>query len=79
MQNERVVSFCVTLCVTRMDKNGPIRDYAWGTQQSVNDFKYSKLNAPDVVRQLLQKCRFVLRKPVFYPLNYGNNDRERID
>jgi hypothetical protein len=45
-----------------------------GTQQLVNDFKYSKLNAPDVVRRFLQKCRFALRKPPFYPLNYGNRD-----
>jgi hypothetical protein len=22
---------------------------------------------------VLQKCRFVLRKPLFYPLNYGDN------
>jgi hypothetical protein len=34
------------------------------------------LNAPDVVRRFLQKCRFGIRKPPFYPLNYGNNDRE---
>jgi hypothetical protein len=42
--------------------------------QLVNDFKYSKLNAPDVVRRFLQKCRFGIRKPLFYPLNYGNSD-----
>ena len=38
----------------------------------VNDFEYSKLSAPDVVRRFLQKCRFALRKALFYPLNYGN-------
>jgi hypothetical protein len=40
----------------------------------VNNFKYSKLSAPDVVRRFLQKCRFALRKLLFYPLNYGNSD-----
>jgi hypothetical protein len=39
-----------------------------------NDFQYSKLNAPDVVRRFLQECRFAVRKPLFYPLNYGNSD-----
>ena len=43
-------------------------------QQVVNDFKYSKLSAPDVVRRFQQKSRFGIRKPLFYPLNYGNND-----
>jgi hypothetical protein len=32
------------------------------------------MNAPDVVRRFLQKCHFALRKPPFYPLNYGNKD-----
>jgi hypothetical protein len=32
------------------------------------------LNAPDVVRRFLQKCRFALRKPPFYRLNYRNKD-----
>jgi hypothetical protein len=28
----------------------------------------------DDTSEFQQKCRFALRKPPFYPLNYGNND-----
>ena len=44
-------------------------------QQLVNDFKYSKLNTPDVVRGFLHKCRFGLRKSPLYPLNFRNKER----
>jgi len=30
------------------------------------------LRTADDVSELVQKCRFALRKPPFYPLNYGN-------
>jgi len=28
----------------------------------------------DDISELQQKCGFYLRKPLFYPLNYGDND-----
>jgi hypothetical protein len=77
--NENCAEICVTLCVTRACKNAQIRDYPGGRQQLVNDFKYSKLSAPDVVRRFLQKCRFALRKPPFYPLNYGDTRFRILD
>src|SRR5438094_1085274 len=37
-------------------------------------FEDSVLRIADNVSALLQKRAFYLRKPPFYPLNYGNND-----
>jgi hypothetical protein len=65
-------SFCVNRCVTRMDKNGQIADYAGGTEQAFNTYRYSGLRMADDLSEFLQKCRFGIRKPPFYPLNYGN-------
>jgi len=43
------------------------------------DVKCSGLRTADDISEFLQKCRFCLRKPPFYPLNYGNDDREIIN
>jgi hypothetical protein len=37
-------------------------------------FEYSGLRAADDISEFQQKCRFALRKPPFYPLNYGDDD-----
>src|SRR5438093_12503902 len=42
-------------------------------------FEASHLFIADDTSEVQQKCRFGLRKPLFYPLNYGNNDLERIN
>src|SRR5438132_13886433 len=38
------------------------------------DVKCSGLRTADDISEFLQKCRFCLRKPPFYPLNYGDYD-----
>jgi hypothetical protein len=42
--------------------------------QLFNTFQCSVLRCADDISELLQKRRFGVRKPQFYPLNYGNND-----
>src|SRR2546430_14207428 len=37
------------------------------------------LRIAEDISEVLQKRHFGLRKPLFYPLNYGNNDLERIN
>jgi hypothetical protein len=59
-------------CVIWVGKNGKIADYARETQQLFNTFQYSGLRMADDPSVFAQKCRFALRKPPFYPLNYGN-------
>jgi hypothetical protein len=54
-------------------------DHARGTQQLVNTFEASHLFTADDTSEVQQKGRFGLRKPLFYPLNYGNDDLERIN
>jgi hypothetical protein len=41
-------------------------------------FGYRGLRAADDISELAQKCDFALSKPLFSPLNYGNNFRDRI-
>ena len=38
----------------------------------MNAFNYSDLRTTDDVSEFVQRCRFALRKPPFYPLNYGD-------
>jgi hypothetical protein len=45
----------------------------------VNTFEGSELRTADYISEFQQKCGFGFRKPLFYPLNYGNNDLERIN
>ena len=40
-------------------------------------FDYSDLRIADSLGGCLQKCRIALRKPLFYPLNYGNREIEK--
>jgi len=42
-------------------------------------FEGSHLLSAEDISEFLQKWRFALRKPLFYPLNYGNNDLQRIN
>ena len=44
-----------------------------------NAFEYSGLRSADDIRQFLQKRDFCFRKPLFCPLNYGDDDRGSID
>jgi hypothetical protein len=39
-----------------------------------NAFEPSDLQRSDEMGAFLQKWHFGIRKPLFYPLNYGNND-----
>jgi hypothetical protein len=41
-------------------------------------FECSGLRSADDVSSFQQKWHFYLRKPPFYPLNYGNTQREKI-
>jgi hypothetical protein len=43
-------------------------------RQLFKAFEYSDLRTADDICEFLQNCRFALRKPPFYPLNYGNSD-----
>jgi len=36
-------------------------------------------NFAEDISEVEQKRHFAIRKPPFYPLNYGNNDLERIN
>ena len=61
---------CVTFCVTRTQKMGRFVI----TREECNNYSsVSKrhLRTADDIGRFLQKCRFALRKPPFYPLNYG--------
>ena len=42
-------------------------------------FEGSDLLTADDISEFQQKSRFALRKPLFFPLNYGDNDLERIN
>ena len=41
-------------------------------EQLFNTFEGNHLLTADDISEFRQKRRFALRKPLFYPLNYGN-------
>jgi len=51
----------------------------WGSQQLFNAFEGSDLLIADDISELLQKCHFAIRKPPFYPLNYGNIKSQKLE
>ena len=62
-----------------MGKNVHIPDYALGSDERFKRLICGGLRRPELLGGLVQKWHFALRKPLFYPLNYGNNDLERIN